>query len=64
MTSQLYWSVNSFIIIIIELYIVLCYFITDIFTDFYVVDRYFVFLFSLFLWQYLQDSDTCNAVTS
>ena len=29
---------KSFIIIIIELYIVLFYFITDIFTDFYIVD--------------------------
>ena len=43
------------------------------YTDFYIVDRYFkncilVFLFSSFrnfyLWQYLQNSNTCNAVMS
>lgn len=41
-------------------------------TDFYIVDRYFtlylsvfVFLFhNFYLWQYLQNSDTCNTVMS
>lgn len=68
---QLYRAVNSFIITITELLIFLFYFITDILTDFYVVDwdkilyiNVFAFLFSLFFysWQYPQNGDTYNTV--
>ena len=67
--TQLCWSVNSFNIIITKLYINLSYFTADIFSYFYIVDRSFImYLFSVFryfcLWQYLQNSDTCNTVMS
>ena len=70
---QLYRAVNSFIITITELLIFLFYFITDILTDFYIVNwdkilyiNVFAFLFSLFfyLWQYPQNGDTYNTVMS
>ena len=61
-----------------SIYVHLCTFIELYFYyrhihRFYMVDRHFIlylsvfiFLFSLFyyLWQYLQNSDTCNTVTS
>ena len=54
--TQLYWSVNSFnfiiMIIIIKLYINLSYFIADIFSYFYIVDRYFIMYLSIFVFRF------------